>query len=122
MRKLMLSATMMAMMVAATAVPAFAQQTGVGGNSTVSGGTVVAKNSIVAQSNNLFNVSGNVVQQRIQQNQTVNQNALALNFALLSTANQNAQVTQVAAQNAEQTGISIGNVTQSSSIAIANAK
>ena len=120
-KKLMLLASMVAMVLVAAA-PAFAQQAATGGNSAVEGGTVTAEDSIVAQCNNLFNVSGNVVQQEIEQNQTVTQSAAAVNIAIASTASQSAEVTQIAAQIAEQTGIEIGDVTQTCEIAIANAQ
>lgn len=117
MRKLMVLAAMLAMMMVAAA-PAFAQtQTATGGSGTVSGGSIVAKNSIVAQSQNLFNVSGNIVQQSLQQNQTANQTASA---SVVGTGN--ASATNIAVQSSNQTGIRIGNVMQSSSIAIANAR
>ena len=61
----MMLAAMLAMMLVAAA-PAFAQtQSATGGDSVVSGGDITAKNSVVAQCQNLFNVSGNVVQQSI---------------------------------------------------------
>ncbi len=119
MRKLMILAAMLAMMLVAAA-PAFAQtQTATGGNVTIGGPSVKGNNNVVAQSQNVVNVSGNVVQQRSTQQQTSTNVAIA---AVINSTNSSATATAASVQSSNQSGITIGDVSQSCSIALANAR
>ena len=123
MRKLMLAATMTAMMLVAAA-PAYAQTAGpqTGGNATATGGSVTAKNSIVQQAQLFFQVVNNQ-QQAVEVDQTLTANQRA-SATVVGTGDATATnvATNVAVDVADQTGGGIENVTASVFQAIAVAK
>ncbi len=103
MRKIMLLAAMVAMVLVAAA-PAFAQTT------TQRGGGVTANKSIVQVAQNFFAVTANV-NQTVTQNQTVNQSGSAT-ARVNGTGNATAVQLNVAAQVANLTGVNVQNVSQ----------
>ena len=118
--RLAVGVTTAALALSVTAVPAFAQeQTATGGDAAIGGPSVEGDNNVVAQSQNLFNVSGNVVQQDLEQNQTASNTAIA---TVVDSEGSSAEANAIAVQSAEQSGIEIGDVEQNSSIALANAR
>ena len=104
MRKIMLLAAMVAMVLVAAA-PAFAQTT------TQRGGGVTAHKSIVQVAQNFFAVTANV-NQTVNQQQTVTQTGTAT-ARVNGTGNATAVQVNAAAQIANLTGVNVQNVSQS---------
>ncbi len=121
MKKLMLSATMVAMMVTATAAPAFASHLDdfEGGDVDQTGGSLRASNSLVQQGQNFFNIQ-NQVAAEVDQDQNVNQQAnQTITVTGADDVNIDAELNQSAEQNADVGNVNIEDVHLSTAQAIA---
>ncbi len=117
MKKLMLMAAMLAM-VLVTAAPAFAQEVE-GGDVDQTGGSLSASNSIVQQGQNFFNVQ-NQVAAEVEQDQNVNQQATqTITVEGAEDVDIDAELNQSAEQNANVGNVNIQDVHLSTAQAIA---